>query len=122
MTDSTHPTLYPYVNAVLNGFEADLRSILGDRFRGMYLSGSLALGDFEPQISDIDFIVLTDPRLSNTLIEAVRDLHDSFNMSDSPWAGKIEAVYVTPEALHTNPISSASYPQVEKDRALFVEP
>jgi len=116
------PTQYADVNAVLHGFVTRLRSILGLNFRGLYLTGSLALGDFDPHTSDIDFIVLTDVALSEDHIEALRDLHSHFDASDSPWAGKIEAVYITPDALCPNPISTLPYPQVEKDRHLFVEP
>ncbi len=59
MSVPLHPTPYADVNAVLSDFLARIRLILGDRFRGMYLDGSLALGDFNPQSSDIDFVVTT---------------------------------------------------------------
>jgi hypothetical protein len=88
----------------------------------MYLTGSLALGDFDPHTSDIDFIVLTDVALSPDLIEALREMHERFSTSSSAWADKIEAVYVPPEALHPVPVPPASYPQVEKGRPLFVAP
>lgn len=112
----------PDVSAVLHGFATYLRAILGDYFRGMYLTGSLALGDFDPHTSDIDFIVLTDIALSADLVEALRAMHERFDASGSSWAGKIEAVYIPPEALHPNPVSLAHYPQVEKGRPLFMAP
>jgi Domain of unknown function (DUF4111) len=122
MPEPLRPTPYTGVNTVLHGFATHLRAILGDHFRGMYLTGSLALGDFDPDTGDIDFIVLTGATLSADLVEALRDMHARFDMSDSPWAGKIEAVYIPPEALHPNPASPARYPQVEKDRPLFIAP
>lgn len=126
----THPTPYTHINAVLHGFATQLRAILGDHFRGMYLTGSLALGDFDPRTSDIDFVVLLDlgdgveVTLAADLIEALRDMHGHFDKSGSPWAGKIEAVYIPPEALHRNrnTVSLERYPQVEKGSPLFIAP
>jgi hypothetical protein len=88
----------------------------------MYLTGSLALGDFDPRTSDIDFIVLTDAALSAELVDALRDMHARFDTGGSPWAVRIEAVYANPDALHPNPVSSVPYPQVEKGTPLFMAP
>jgi hypothetical protein len=122
MPEPLHPTPHADVNAVLHGFATNLRSILGNHFRGMYLTGSLALGDFDPHTGDIDFIVLIDVALSADYVEALRDMHARFDTGDSPWAGRIEAVYIAPEALHPKPVSSVPYPQIEKGTPLFVAP
>ena len=63
MLEPLHPTPYAGVNAVLHHFLASIQAIVGSHFRGMYLSGSLALGDFDPRSSDIDFIVVTGATL-----------------------------------------------------------
>ena len=59
------PTPYQDVNVFLNLLLSNIQSILGDHFIGLYLGGSLALGDFNPQRSDIDFVAvpLTNYRL-----------------------------------------------------------
>ena len=44
------PTDYPEINAVLCELLSEARNILGDRFFGMYLDASLAIGDFDPEI------------------------------------------------------------------------
>ena len=103
-----HPTPYADVNAVLHDFLARIRLILGERFRGMYLDGSLALGDFAPHSSDIDFVVTTDAQLSDDLFMALRDMHARFDASGSPWATEIEAVYIPRDALRRdNPAPAA---------------
>lgn len=122
MPEPLDPTPYADVNAVLYGFRKHLRAILGKHFRGMFLTGSLALGDFDPHTSDIDLIVLTDATLSADVVEALREMHDRFDTGNSPWAGKIEAVYIPPEALHPHSVSPALYPQVEKGGPLFIAP
>src|SRR5438067_8471615 len=103
-----HPTPYADVNTVLHEFLARIRLILGERFRGMYLDGSLALGDFAPHSSDIDFVVTTDAQLSDDLFMALRDMHARFDASGSPWATEVEAVYIPQDALRCdNPAPAA---------------
>src|SRR5437660_12777051 len=94
MSGSLQPTPYADVNAVLAHFLTQIRAILGDHFRGMYLDGSLALGDFNRETSDIDFIVTTGTDLSHDQFLALRAMHARFNASDSPWATEVEAVYL----------------------------
>lgn len=121
MPESFRPTPYTGVNLVLYDFLQRIRTIAGEDFYGMYLSGSLALGDFDPQSSDIDVVVVTNAPLSDERVAVLKDMHASFDAGDSPWVGRVEAVYITPEALrHTTP-PDARYPQVETERAFFVD-
>ena len=62
------PARCPDVDTVVEGFSACVQTILKDHFVGMYLYGSLALGDFDSQGSDIDYIVVTDTTLSEDLV------------------------------------------------------
>jgi hypothetical protein len=116
-----HPTPYVDVNAVLHNFLARIQAIVGSHFRGMYVSGSLALGDFDPHSSDIDFVVMTDAALSDDLFVALQDMHARFDESLSPWAAKVEAAYITLDALRNSAPTPARYPQVEKGRTLFMD-
>ncbi len=113
-TMTMQPTSYPDVNAVLHDFLANLRTILGDHFRGMYLSGSLALGDFAAQRSDIDFVVVTDADLADDLVAALCTLHARFNASNSPWATEVEAAYIPQDALRRYDPSHARHPHIER--------
>lgn len=122
MTDLPQPTPYSDVNLALQGFASFLRAILGDKIVGMYLTGSLALGDFDHDSSDIDFIVLTKAPISDEELDEIRKLHTLFDNIGSAWTGRVEANYITPAALVSRPISAESYPQVEKETPLFVAP
>jgi hypothetical protein len=82
---------------------------------GLYLYGSLALGDFDPHASDIDFIVLTQGEIPEKQFVALREIHTIFNQSSSPWSGKIEAAYIPLDALKHPSSSTALYPQIEKE-------
>ena len=108
------PTPYPDVNAVLGDFLPSIQAILGDHFRGMYLSGSLALGDFASYRSDVDFVVVTDADLSSDLLSDLRAMHARFNASDSPWATEVEAAYIPQGALRRYDPAHARHPHIER--------
>lgn len=50
--------LPPEVAAALGELKAALAAIYGERLRGVYLYGSYARGDFDPESSDIDVLVV----------------------------------------------------------------
>jgi hypothetical protein len=109
-----HPTPYPDVNVAVHDLLSSIQTILGDHFRGMYLSGSLALGDFASYRSDIDFVVVTDVDLSDNLLSVLRAMHARFNASDSSWATEVEAAYIPQDALRRYDPAHARHPHIER--------
>ena len=114
MQPHPHPTPYADVNAVLHDILSSVQTILGDHFRGMYLSGSLALGDFAPHRSDIDFVVVTDADLPDDLLSSLQAMHARFNASGSPWATEVEAAYIPQDALRRYDPARARHPHIER--------
>ena len=108
------PTPYLDVNAVLHDFLTRVRTVLGERFRGMYLSGSLALGGFSPHSSDIDFVVVTDADLPDDRFLALQAMHARFNADGSPWATEVEAAYIPQDALRRYDPARARHPHMER--------
>ena len=104
------PTPYPDVNAVAHDLLTSLRAILGAQLAGMYLVGSLALGDFDPQESDLDLVIVTAGALSDETVAALRDLHQRFDHSASAWAARLDAAYIPQEVLREVSPSAARYP------------
>ncbi len=88
------PTTYPEINTLLDSLLSNVQSVLGDQFVGLYLYGSLASGDFEPESSDIDFLVVTRSELPDTLVNALGRLHGRLWNSGSHWAAKLEGSYL----------------------------
>lgn len=119
--ESLHPTPYPDVNAALGAFLTRIRTIVGDHFLGMYLDGSLALGDFDPHSSDIDFVVVTNTALSDDLFVALRDMHARFDAGGSPWATEVEAIYISRDALRRYDPAHALCPRIERGETLVME-
>lgn len=120
MREPIPPTPFADVNEVLAHFRDQLLALLGDHFLSMVLVGSLALGDFDPASSDIDFIVVTKTDLDETAVHRLQALHEQFATSGSPWAARLEAVYVPQAALGPQSSMTALYPQVEKGEPLVL--
>ena len=53
------------LNSLINGFARRSKELLGDNLVGVYLHGSLALGFFNPDKSDVDLIIVADHSLSD---------------------------------------------------------
>ncbi|MGZ3584862.1 MAG: aminoglycoside adenylyltransferase domain-containing protein [Ktedonobacterales bacterium] len=123
MDSPLHSTPYADVNAVLQLLLQRIQPLLGAHFLGMYLCGSLALGDFDPDSSDIDLIVVTDAELGDEFVVRLGDMHALFAASPSPWTSRIEVVYIPRDTLlHPTRQSVAHYPQIEKGTGLFKAP
>lgn len=75
------------------------RRTLGERIVGIYLYGSLAYGDFDPEISDIDLLAVVASDLSEREIERLREMHEAFATGHPEWAGRVDANYVSIEGL-----------------------
>jgi predicted nucleotidyltransferase len=65
---------------------------------GLYLVGSIALGDYRPGISDVDFIAVLDPPLSEDAIVA---LHNGLRAQIG--APYFDGIYVDAQALARDP-------------------
>jgi len=115
MMNTTHPTLYPDVNAVLQLLLSSVQTILGDHFIGMYLYGSLASGDFD-QSSDVDFVIVTYDEISGDLFSALQAMHARIAASDSWWATELEGSYVPQHALRRYDPTHALHPHIDRGR------
>lgn len=91
----THPTGDPLLEtpgleAALVAFRDGVRAALGDDVLGIYVSGSLVMGDFEPVSSDIDFLAVTRGPVGAAAIERLSALHARL---PQPWGGRLEGEY-----------------------------
>jgi len=96
-----HPTSYPHVNSLLNELFFRIRKVLGDKLVGLYLGGSLVLGDFSEQISDIDLVTAVSSDISDTEFNQLQQMHADFVAEHKEWRDRIEVCYVSTDALKT---------------------
>ena len=115
------PTPYAEVNVVLGELVAGVQRILGAGLRGIYLYGSLALGDFTPHRSDIDVVVVTAGELADEQTAALQALHTDLAARWVPWGAELEVSYMPQPALRRYDPAHARYPSIERGERLVVE-
>lgn len=110
-------TLTPHaeVNVVLRELLPGLRAILGDQFVGMYLTGSLAAGDFDRE-SDVDFVVVTEDEVGGELFSALDILHRRVAMIDSWCATQLDGTYISRRALRRYDPANAVHANIDRGR------
>jgi hypothetical protein len=111
------PTPWPEVNRVVEGLRAALGDALGEELAGLYLSGSLALGGFDPPSSDIDVLVATAVMPNEAVIQRLAALHATLRALGG-WTARLEVVYLPVTTLRRyDPSDQRSYPIAASDRA-----
>jgi Aminoglycoside adenylyltransferase, C-terminal domain/Nucleotidyltransferase domain len=114
---SVGPTDDPEINAVLSKVLSGARGILGDHFVGMYLDGSLAIGSFEPDKSDLDFVVVTNADVSADTFAALKTMHARIATGASKWARELEGSYISQHALRHDR-RPAAHPYIDRGSGL----
>lgn len=109
------------VGGILSDLLRGARAALGQRFIGMYLHGSLALGDFDPASSDIDFVVVTDREPGHSELAALEALHAGLALRHPYWARQLEGSYIPQADLRRYDPACADHPHIYEGR-FFVEP
>ena len=69
-------TPYAGINELLELLLASLQSILGAKLVGLCLNGSLVIGDFDPDISDIDLVAALSSDIDDREFVALSKMHN----------------------------------------------
>lgn len=110
------PTSYPDVNEILNLLLINVQKILQDQFLGIYLYGSLSSGVFNPETSDIDFLVVTTDILSVDKIAELNSMHQNIWKSGMKWASKLEGSYVHKDLIRKHDPNGAPCPTINEGK------
>jgi hypothetical protein len=89
------PTLFPVVSVVRD----TVVRTLGAQLLGLYLYGSSATGDFEPDVSDIDLIAVLTDEPNDLAAGALAEMHASIARAEPEWGDRIEVDYVSARGL-----------------------
>lgn len=87
------------INNLLADWTEGVKSALGKNVVGLYLSGSLAYGDFVPERSDIDLQAVVRRPLDKNELRAIEMLHKDLNVHYPVWKGRLECSYVPLELM-----------------------
>jgi predicted nucleotidyltransferase len=86
--------LSPVVAALLDALIAGIYEALSENLVGVYLRGSLAMGDFDPMTSDVDFFAITERHISSSESVALAGLHEELALLSNPYGAQLEGAYV----------------------------
>jgi hypothetical protein len=110
------PTPWREVDRAVERLLDGVGECVGDDLVGLYLNGSLALGDFAPRSSDVDVLVATAQVLPGPVVERLRRLHRALH-AEGGWAARLEVVYLPLAALRRfDPDDAGEYPIGASDR------
>lgn len=91
----------PEVRELLGRLADEQEDVLGANLLGSYVFGSVATGDFEADISDVDTTTVLRADLTQDQLAALGVLHQEI-VEDLPrWEDRVEVVYLSSRALAT---------------------
>ena len=90
--------------------------MLGEKFVGLYLYGSLSSGDFDPISSDIDFLIVTAELPDEKMVDALGAMHQRVWNTGLKWALKLEGSYLPQGHLPRYEKSDTVYPTVNEGK------
>jgi hypothetical protein len=94
-----------------------------NNIRGHYwpVCVALASGDFDPQRSDIDFLVVTASELPVETLPQLAVMHTHLKASGMPWADKLEGSYIPQAALRRYDQTHAQHPALRVDGSFAID-
>jgi hypothetical protein len=92
----------------------DVQTILAPSLVGCYLDGSIALGEFEADRSDIDFVVVTDGDVSHETFLALAALHARLAVETPRWGQELEGSYVPRDSIRHHDARPPAHPYIDR--------
>lgn len=87
------------VRTIVDELRAGISSSLGPNLAGLYLTGSLTYGDFDPGSSDIDYLAVLHQPLVKHDRRVLAALHLAIAECYPTWRERVEGSYVTMDML-----------------------
>lgn len=101
------------VTEMLRSLLLAIQEAIGDELVGVYLRGSLALGDFDPVTSDLDFLAVTKLPVSDEKFAVLSVLHTQLAKIPNAYAQQLEGAYIDHNALKRFR-AAERYPTIER--------
>lgn len=87
------PNLHPRINEIIDLYLDEVQRINSKLIKGFYIYGSISMGDYSLERSDIDFIALSDERLSKTDIDQLNQIHQK--VEEKYKKPNLSGIYIT---------------------------
>ncbi|MDP4144072.1 MAG: hypothetical protein Q8936_06240 [Bacillota bacterium] len=82
------------INSLLLEYESKIKNSFGNKIFGVYIYNSVALGAFDINKSDIDFITILNGEFTNEEIVRLNTIHRELN-NKFKYAKRMEGMYIT---------------------------
>lgn len=111
--------MYPNADVaeIVGTLVGELVKALPADLEGIYLKGSLALGDFNPETSDVDVLVVVRRALNQADFELLDSLHRQIQTLPNRYAHELELAYIPASKL--NNFAPGNYPSLERGGGLM---
>ena len=87
-------TLLEPLDRIIPPLLDDLRATLGDELVGVYQLGSAVSGGFEPELSDLDLVIVTRRDVEAIAFERFAGVVDRLVAREPEWAGRLDLAFV----------------------------
>ena len=103
--NSRIPTL---INPLLSAYQIALQTQLPTLIQGLYIGGSIALGEFNPRLSDIDFLTILRRPATTAELQQLKTIHKTLatQYPQAPLSGS----YILPDGLGKQAHEVAPHP------------
>jgi hypothetical protein len=95
--DNINARIPPILHPLLQEYTQRVNQQLPGQITAFYLEGSTALGEFNPRLSDVDFIAVLNHNISPDASNQLREIHQDIEKSHSQW--KLSGMYFQSENL-----------------------
>src|SRR5437773_3331761 len=99
MNDWSPSTFDPAIGSLLVSIQEATVTVTGLSLAGLYLFGSLATGDFDADVSDIDLIAVLADSPSKRLATRLSRMHEDLAEANPEWDDRIEVIYISTQGL-----------------------
>lgn len=99
MTMQIDATPFADINELLELILSRTQGILGKKLIGLYIFGSLVVGDFDYESSDIDLVAAITAELDENEFERLKMMHTDITLNNKTWDDRIEIGYISVENL-----------------------
>ncbi len=113
LLDDLSPTVRRDVNEICDPLLAGIQAILGADLVGLYLEGSLALGDLD-DASDIDFVVVVERPVDDVAFARLQQLHDQLQRLRVRFAKDLEGTYADRVVARRSQPTNVRVPNMER--------
>jgi predicted nucleotidyltransferase len=100
------------VAEVVGALQEGLGRALGGELVGLYLRGSVAMGDFDPVTSDVDFLTVVETTVSAAMFGELRAVHSGLAELPNRYAHHLEGAYIDRKSVRRFEAGERKHPEI----------